>query len=98
MILRCRLPLPLVAKEEEEAIFAIHKLPQRDRTADRASELMALQDRPRIALRVVKKIAGVERVIPEISCESAREDIRSRLRDCIDKHAGGAPLAGVKPV
>ena len=79
--------LILIAGEEMNTVLD-------DRTTEGSAQLL---------IRIRKdalgdKIRGVERVIPEISCESAREDIRSRLRDCIDKHAGGAPLAGVKPV
>src|SRR5579871_6027606 len=53
------LPLPLVSEEEKNLVLD-------DRTSDRATELVALQHRPRNTVEIVEEIIRIERVVTQI--------------------------------
>src|SRR6266566_3227097 len=92
LILSCRLALSLVTREEEEPVFAIDQMGYRNRAANRAAKLVALQDRARIAQFVVEKIAGIECVVANIVIQAAVQRVRARLDDLRDR---AAPIAAV---
>ena len=58
--------LAFVAEEEEELVAAVDDVRQHDRTAQRRTVLIALEDLPRNALLVVEKRVGVEVLIANV--------------------------------
>ena len=84
-IQQCRLTLPLVSEEEENAVF-------HDRTADRATELTALQHGTRLVVQIIKEVIGVEGIVSQVLKKTSVHLIGARLGHHADCAAAVAAI------
>ena len=86
--------LAFVAEEEEELVAAVDDVRQHDRTAQRRTVLIALEDLPRNALLVVEKRVGVEVLIANVVESRGVHRISAALGDHAHHAAAVAAVLG----
>ncbi len=82
-----RLPLALIADEEEQLVSSAEQLWDADRSAERGAELLSFEDRFRQVLLIVEEAVRIESVVPHEIEQAAVHVVCAGLRDHTDDAA-----------